>query len=56
MSAAEGRWPQVTYGLLGRKLGHSWSRQIHAELGSVPYDLVELEPNEVVPLDRKSVV
>ena len=53
MSAAEGRWPQVTYGLLGRRLGHSWSRQIHAELGSVPYDLVELEPDEVGPFVRE---
>ena len=53
MSAAEGSWPQVTYGLLGRKLGHSWSRQIHAELGSVPYDLVELEPDEVGPFVRE---
>lgn len=36
---------QRRYGLLGRKLGHSWSPQIHARLGSVPYTLVEREPD-----------
>jgi len=35
------------FGLLGRTLGHSWSSQIHARLGSSPYALVELEPQEV---------
>ncbi len=35
------------YGLIGRKLGHSWSPQLHAKMGSVPYQLVELEPGEV---------
>ena len=34
------------FGLLGRKLGHSWSPQIHASLGSVPYETHELEPDE----------
>lgn len=34
-------------GLLGRKLGHSYSPQIHAHLGSYPYDLFEKEPEEV---------
>ncbi len=35
------------FGLIGRKLGHSWSPQLHAKMGSVPYQLVELEPSEV---------
>ena len=35
------------FGLLGRKLGHSWSRPIHEQLGSAPYSHVELEPDEV---------
>lgn len=35
------------FGLIGRKLGHSWSPQLHAKMGSVPYQLVELEPGEV---------
>ncbi len=34
-------------GLLGRKLGHSYSPQIHALLGDYPYDLFEKEPEEV---------
>ena len=34
-------------GLLGRKLGHSYSPQIHACLGSYSYDLFEKEPDEV---------
>ena len=34
-------------GLLGRKLGHSYSPQIHTYLGSYSYDLFELEPEEV---------
>ena len=37
----------MAYGLLGRKLGHSWSPAIHAELGSVPYGLYEVEPENV---------
>ncbi|MBQ9005130.1 MAG: shikimate kinase [Atopobiaceae bacterium] len=41
------------YGLLGRTLGHSWSPQIHAALGSTPYELIELEPDEVVPFVRE---
>ena len=34
-------------GLLGRKLGHSYSPQIHECLGSYSYDLFEKEPEEV---------
>ena len=34
-------------GLLGRKLGHSYSPQIHAYLGDYSYDLFEKEPEEV---------
>lgn len=35
------------FGLLGRVLGHSWSRQIHTYLGSTPYSYFEKEPEEV---------
>ena len=35
------------YGLLGRKLGHSRSPEIHTALGSVPYGLYEVEPENV---------
>lgn len=34
-------------GLLGRKLGHSYSPQIHAKLGSYDYALFEKEPEEL---------
>ncbi len=34
-------------GLLGRKLSHSFSPQIHALLGNYPYQLFEKEPEEV---------
>jgi len=34
-------------GLLGRKLGHSYSPQIHSFLGSYPYTLFEKEPEDV---------
>ena len=35
------------YGLLGRKLGHSWSVPIHNALGCKDYQLIELEPEEL---------
>ena len=34
-------------GLLGRKLGHSYSPQIHAHLGDYSYQLFEKEPEEI---------
>ena len=34
-------------GLLGRKLGHSYSPQIHGFLGDYPYGLFEREPEDV---------
>ena len=35
------------YGLLGRKLGHSWSVPIHKALGCADYRLIELEPEQL---------
>lgn len=35
------------YGLIGRKLGHSYSPQIHAILGDYEYKLFEMEEEEV---------
>ncbi len=35
------------YGLLGRKLGHSYSPRIHAALGDYPYALFECEPENL---------
>lgn len=57
-SAPESTGPQAPrpmtapFGLLGRRLGHSWSPQIHASLGSTPYELVEREPGDVEALVR----
>lgn len=34
-------------GLLGRKLGHSYSPQIHNSLGDYPYDLYEIKPEDL---------
>ena len=38
---------EKVYGLLGRKLGHSWSAPIHHELVCESYRLIELEPEEL---------
>ncbi len=35
------------YGLLGRKLGHSWSVPIHRALGCPGYRLLEVEPEDL---------
>lgn len=38
---------KTPYGLIGRKLGHSISPEIHAMLGNPQYSLYELEPEEL---------
>ncbi len=38
---------QAQYGLLGEKLGHSFSPRIHRELGGYDYELVELRAEEL---------
>ena len=38
---------KIRAGLIGGKLGHSFSPQIHRELADYPYDLVELEESAV---------
>ena len=38
---------EQVFGLLGRKLGHSWSVPIHTALGCAGYRLIELEPEEL---------
>lgn len=50
MGAAPGAG--APFGLVGRRLGHSWSPQIHEMLGSAPYELHELEPEELEPFVR----
>lgn len=37
----------MQFGLLGRRLGHSYSPQIHKYLGDYPYALHEIEPENV---------
>ena len=37
----------MIFGLLGRKLGHSYSPQIHSLLGDYEYPLYEKEPDEI---------
>lgn len=39
----------LEYGLIGEKLGHSFSPAIHAKLGDYDYRLVELAPEELGP-------
>ena len=41
------RSPEMICGLLGRKLGHSYSPQIHRELTDYRYSLFEREPEEL---------
>lgn len=37
----------MTYGLIGEKLGHSYSKQIHESLGRYTYDLLSLSREEL---------
>ena len=40
-------------GLIGRKLGHSYSCQIHHAIADYSYDLWELEPEQLAPFLQK---
>lgn len=44
----------MKFGLLGRKLSHSYSPEIHNYLGSTPYTLFEVEPDKVGSFLRQS--
>ena len=37
----------MEYGLIGAKLGHSFSREIHARIADYAYELRELTPDGV---------
>lgn len=37
----------MMYGLIGERLGHSFSREIHGRLSSDPYELCELTPSQL---------
>ncbi len=41
------------YGLLGRRLGHSWSVSIHEAFGCKGYRLIELEPDQLADFLRR---
>ena len=41
------------FGLVGHPLGHSWSPKIHERLGSAPYALHDLAPEDVGPFLRE---
>lgn len=41
------------YGLLGRKLGHSWSVPLHRAFGCPDYRLIELEPEDLSTFLRR---
>ena len=38
----------MLFGLLGRRLGHTYSPQIHSYFGNYPYVIFEREPDEIV--------
>lgn len=44
----------MKFGLLGRTLSHSYSPEIHSYLGSTPYALFEIEPDQVGSFLRQS--
>ena len=44
------------YGLIGRKLGHSYSPAIHAALGLDEYSLKELEPEELEGFIKSGII
>lgn len=43
----------MTYGCIGEKLGHSFSREIHERLADYTYELKELTPSELVSFMEK---
>lgn len=43
----------MRYGLLGEKLGHSFSRDIHSSLGNYSYDLIEVEKDRLADFIQK---
>ncbi len=43
----------MIYGCIGKKLGHSFSKEIHARLFDYDYELLELSENELEPFFKK---
>lgn len=44
----------MSFGLLGRTLGHSFSPQIHAQIGDYDYQLYEVEPMDITAFFESS--
>ena len=37
----------IQYGLIGAKLGHSFSKEIHSQIADYEYNLIELSPQRL---------
>ena len=44
------------YGLLGKKLGHSFSREIHSAIGGYEYELIQLDEGQLKEFLIKKVI
>ena len=44
----------MTYGLIGEKLGHSYSKVIHNKLGNNEYELVEIPKDQIDDFFKKA--
>lgn len=43
----------MQFGLIGRQLGHSFSKELHGKIGNYQYDLLELEPEQLARFFRE---
>ena len=43
----------MKYGLIGQRLGHSFSKEIHEQIGKYKYELKELDANEFISFMEK---
>ncbi|NMB37502.1 MAG: shikimate dehydrogenase [Bacteroidales bacterium] len=48
------KYSELEYGLIGERLGHSMSREIHQKLSSRPYELCEVPKGELETFFRES--
>lgn len=53
MTSRDGGRADAPFGLVGRHLGHSWSPAIHEQLGSAPFSLFEVKPEELAGFVRE---
>ncbi|MCQ2381134.1 MAG: shikimate dehydrogenase, partial [Acidaminococcaceae bacterium] len=45
----------MQFGLIGRQLGHSFSKELHGKIGNYQYDLLELEPEQLAIFFRERI-